>query len=132
MHFLIARFQLLFAAEQALQQGGRFDVYRLQFGQEDAREIANRGGMAEIFLHEMFNSATPGRINISHALGHFDLQIKRQLVIGALGQQMQLAPRRPKEVMCLGKGVIFVLGKHAQPYQFGSVLNLIDIFGDPI
>ncbi len=131
MHLHIARFQLFLAPEQALQQRLGFDMHRLQFGQENPRQIAHKGGMAEIILHEQLDRAPPGHIDIAHARGHLDLQIKRQQLIGTFGGQMQMTAHRPQEIMRRRKGVIFLFGKQARLHQFGHIVDPVEILGDP-
>ena len=98
MHFGVAVLELVACAEKPLQQGGGFDMGRFQLGEEDAREVPHRRGVAEIILHEMFDRPAPGDIDIAHAVRDLDLQIEGQLVIGPFGDQVQMAAHRPEEI----------------------------------
>ena len=112
VHHAIARLGFRHPAEKPLEQGGAFGMYGFQFGQENARQIPNRCGMAEKILHEMLDRAAPAPVLVAHTLGHFDLQVKCQLVRGAPGDQVQMAAHRPEKVFRLGKGVEFIALKH--------------------
>ena len=75
----------------------------LQRGQENAGQLADLGGMSEIDLHEMFDSAAPAMIGEPKALGNFGLHVEGQLVHRAPGQQVQMAPHGPQKILRLAE-----------------------------
>ena len=87
--------------------------------------------MAEIILHEHLDAAPPGGIGISHAIGDLDLHVKGQLVIGPLGDQMQMTAHRPEKILGLGEGAEFIVGEHAKRHKFADIGDPVQVLGDP-
>ena len=131
MHLDIALFQRLAAAQEPLQERLGLDLRRLELGQEYTRQIAHGGGVAEIILHEDFDTAPGGGVLVAHALRHLDLHVKGELVIGPPDDQMQMTAHRPEEIFGLGKGGKFLGGEHAQGHEFAHITDAVQVFGDP-
>ena len=92
-------------------------VARFQLGQEDARQLADAGGVAEVILHEQLNRAPPRRIMVSHAGGHLDLHVKGQLIHRPTRDVMQMATRGPKKVFGAFELGIFLARQQTRPDQ---------------
>ena len=63
--------------------------------------------------HETFNAAKTGVIVKAHVGGYFDLPLKRELFLRALGQVVNPKPDGPKKLFCIGEPAGFVLRKDA-------------------
>ena len=119
------------AAENPFQQRFAFDMHRFQLGQEDAGQVAGRGGVAEIILHEMFDRTAPALVLVAQALGDLDLQVEGQLIRGPPGQQVQMAAHRPEEILGLHEGFEFFLREDVQLHQLADFLHAMQVFRDP-
>jgi len=96
----------------------------------ETRIVAMKTAKARV-LHEDFDAAPPGAVLIAHALGDLDLQIECQLLGCAPGCQMHVRAHRPEKIFCLGEEFELFPAEQAQRHQFGDVLHLIKILGDP-
>ena len=63
----------------------RRDLLRFERCTDDAGEIAHFFRCFEIVSHESFNAAETGVIMKAHVGGYFDLPLKRELFLRALG-----------------------------------------------
>ena len=88
--------------------------------------------MTEIFLHEDLYATSAGAILVAHATGHFDLQIKAQLLCRAPSREMQMRTYRPEKISGSGKGIELLWSEQAEGHQIGDILDLINIFCDPV
>ena len=131
LQHLVAGFQPL-AGEDAFQPGFRLDVAGLKLGQEDAGQLADAGGMAEIVLHEDFHRPPATGIAVAHALGHFDLKVEGQLVGGAAGDVVHVATRGPQEILGALEGGEFVIVEQPRRHQTGGRLHPMQVFADPV
>ena len=102
-----------------------------QRGQENSRQFANVGGLAEVGLHKVFNPASAAVVGIAHRICHFDLHVEGQLICWTSCNQMNMAAHGPKEILGVDEGFEFFGRKHAQIDQFGGVLDAMHIFADP-
>ena len=88
--------------------------------------------MAEIALHEDLDAATTAAILKAHGGGHFDLHVKGQLLHRTTGNQMQMAAHGPEELISLAERVIFFGAEHTHRDKPLSVVDLVDVFRDPV
>src|SRR5690242_2972308 len=67
-----------------------------------------------------------------HDLGNASLIVEAEALLGAAGEQMQVAPNGPEEA--LGAIEPFELGggQQAGADQIGRTLDTVDVFADPI
>ncbi len=75
---------------------------------QDGGQIADILGDQEIVLHEALDRAQPATVDVAQALGHDRLHVERQAFLGAAGQEMQLAPDRPEEILAPAEGGVLV------------------------
>src|SRR6185437_11638614 len=66
-------------------------LLRLELGAEDARQIADILGDEEIMLHEALDATRPGMVGVAHAAPDFALPVEGEAVLGALGEEVQVA-----------------------------------------
>jgi hypothetical protein len=120
------------AAQEAEDGGFLLDVARLQLGQEDARQLAHAGGVAEVVLHEMLHGAAPGMVLVAHPLGHLDLVVEGQLVLRAVGDQVQVAAHRPEEAFGRVEGGEFVGRNTPRVHEVADPGHAMFVFRDPV
>ena len=74
----------------------------------------------------------PGPVGIMHDLGDARLVVEAQPLLGAAGEQVQMAAHRPEEA--LGAVEALELGGGQQPGadEVGRPLDAVDIFADPV
>ena len=86
---------------RALEQShdDRLTLYVLLFklGQENPRQFADIGRVAEVVLHEQLDRPARRRIFITEALGDIHLHVEMKLILRSPRQVVQMASHRPKE-----------------------------------
>ena len=103
-----------------------------QSGKEDPRQLANTGCVAKILLHEYLNTAPACAITISHTLGHFDLQIKAELICCAACNEMQMTAHRPEKALGAQEFLVLFGAKNAQIDQICGRVCPVHIFRNPV
>ena len=91
------------AAEEAVERLGRLGVTLLERGADDRGEIADVLGDEEIVLHEAFDVGLAGARGVAEPFGDRALQIEAQALLGAPGEEMQVAAHRPQELLAARK-----------------------------
>ena len=76
-----------------------------QFGQENACQFTDLGGVAEIGLHKHFDPAPTTGIGISHRLGNGDLHVKGKLFGRAPREQVKMSAHRPQKILGVDEGL---------------------------
>mgnify|MGYP006915173993 CR=1 FL=1 len=117
-------------AEQAADPGGFRLMLVLQHGAEDAGEIAHLLGGQEVVLHEPLDRVMAVAA-IAHAQRHFALHVEAQPVLGAAGEEVEVAAHGPQEVLGAGEGRQLVGREHALVGELCGILHPVDILGDP-
>ena len=116
-----------------VSDGARLSVLLFQRGAEDAGEIADILGDQEIGAHEGFHRAARlFRIVIAQRRRQRRLHVEGQPLLGAAHQVMQMHAHIPQKGFGLLEGLVFVLGEDTMLDQVGGVLDMIEIFADPI
>ena len=128
---LVAVRHLPAASEHAQHVGGRLDVPRLEAGEQDPREIAHRGGVAEIILHEVFHRPPPAAVLVPEPRGHLDLHVEGELVGGPPRDQMELGADREQEILRGEKRLQLALAEHARRREVLDRVRARDVLGDP-
>ncbi len=100
------------AVHHALEAGHRLVVAGFQRGGEDGGEIAHILRHEEIVLHEAFHVPLAGMLGIAEPLRHLPLHLEGQALLGAAGQEMQVAAHGPQEVLAAGEKPSFLAGEH--------------------
>ena len=59
------------------------------------------------------------------------LDIERQPLFGAAGDEMHVAAHRPEEVFAIAEQAVFLTVKDAMFDQLDGLAHAIDVFGDP-
>ena len=76
-------------------------------------------------------SDRPGRGRVAEALGDLALQVERQPLLGAAGEEVQVAAHRPEEVVALAEQPVVLGREHALADQLGLGAHAVEVFGDP-
>ena len=106
-------------------------LLRFQQGAEDAGEVADILGHQEIVLHEALDAARAGMVGVAHAAPDLALQIEGQAVLGAAGEEMEVAAHRPQEILRPGEALRLLGVEHVALDQLVDAVDAVDVFGDP-
>ncbi len=125
-------FDRFLAEAPALQREFRL-VAMLQFehGAEDARQIADILRDQEVMLHEALDAARAGVIAIAHADADLALAIEGQAILGAAGEEMEMAAHRPEEILRPRETLRLFRRQHFEIDELVDVVGAIDVFRDP-
>ena len=88
-------------AEEAVEHRRRLAVMLLERRAEDAGQVADLLGDEEVVLHEALDVAQAGMRGVAEAHRHLALDVEGQPLLGAAGQEMQVAAHRPEEILGL-------------------------------
>src|SRR5690242_9891398 len=70
-------------------------------------------------------------VGVTHAAADLGLDVEGEAILGAAGQVVEMAAHRREEVLGAREPRRFLLGEHAELYQFADILDPIGVFGDP-
>ncbi len=96
----------------------RLAVVELEAGAEDARQVADVLGDEEIALHQPLDAEHTGAIGKAEARGELGLHVKSQLLVGAAGEEVEVAADGPEKILGPLELAIFVGREHALADQF--------------
>src|SRR5215210_1488032 len=71
----------------------------VELSEEDAGQVADRLRVEEIELHEALDRRFSGSVGVVHDLGDAQLLVEAEPLLGAAGQQMQMATDRPEKAL---------------------------------
>ncbi len=98
---------------------------------EDAGQIADILRDQEIVLHEALDAARASVVGIAHQPPDLALAIKGQPVLGATGEEVQMAPHRPQEILRPREALRLLGRQHLQTDELVDVVDAVDVFRDP-
>ena len=103
----------------------------VEMGEEDAGQVADRFRVQEIVAHEALDRALSRPVGIMHPRRDLALIVEGQPLLGAAGDQVEMAAHRPEEA--LGALELAQLGRREQADvdQLGDAAHPIGIFADP-
>ena len=104
----------------------------VELGEEQAGEVADRLGVDEVELHEALDRGFPGAVGVVHDLGDARLIFETQPLLGAAGEQVQVAAHRPEEALGAVEPAEFRGAEQPRPDQVGRALDAMHIFADPV
>ena len=76
-------------------------------------------------------SFRPGMLGVAEPHRDLALDVERQPLFGAAGQEVHVAADRPEEVLAAAEQLEFLAIEHAAVDQFLEVAHAVDVFGDP-
>ncbi len=120
------------AGQQAGQRGLVLLVLLFQRGAEDAGEIADILGHQKVGAHELLDRLARVVAEKTEALRQIRLHIEAQPFLGAADGVMQMAAHIPEEGFGLLERLVFVMGEDVVLDEIGRILDVIDIFADPV
>ena len=85
------------ASEQSYDDGLALYVLFFKLGQENPRQFADVGCVAEVVLHEQLDRAARRRVLVAEPLGDIHLHVEMKLILWSARQVVQMATHRPKE-----------------------------------
>ena len=103
----------------------------LELGAQDRGEIADVLGDQEIVLHEALDILHARMFGVAKPHGDLALDVERQPLLGAAGEEMHVAADRPLEVLAAAEQLQLVFVEHAAIDQFFDVMDAVNIFRDP-
>ena len=104
---------------------------RLQARAQDRGEIADVLGDQKIMLHEPLDVFQPRMLGVAQPHRDLALDVERQPLLGAAGEEMHVAAHRPQEIPAAAENSVFLLVEHAVLKQLLGFAHAIDVFGDP-
>ena len=125
-------FDRLLAPAPALERKARLAaVLGFELRAEDAGQIADILRDQEIVLHEALDAARASVVGIAHQPPDLALAIKGQPVLGATGEEVQMAPHRPQEILRPREALRLLGREHLQTDELVDVVDAVDVFRDP-
>ena len=103
----------------------------LQLGAQDRGEVADVLGHQEVVLHEALDVLHAGMDGVAEPDRDLALHVERQPLLGAAGEEMQIAAHRPEEIGAAAEGAVLLRVEHAALQQLVGLAHAIDVFGDP-
>ena len=82
-------------------------------------------------LHEAFDIAQAWMRGVTKPHRDIALDVKRQPLFGAAGEEMHVAADRPQEILAAAKQIVFVAVVDAALDQLFRLAHAVDVFGDP-
>ena len=102
-----------------------------QLGAQDRGEVADVLGHQEVVLHEALDVLLAGMLGVAEPHRDLALDVERQPLLGAAGEEMHVAAHRPEEILAAAEQLVFLLVEHAALDQFVRLAHAVDVFGDP-
>ena len=118
-------------AMMRLEHRRRLGLALLEAGAQDGGEVADILGDQEVVLHEALDVAQAGMLGVAEPHRDLALDVERQPLLGAAGDEMHVAAHRPQEVLAAAEQLVFVAVEHAALDQFLGLAHAVDVFGDP-
>ena len=115
----------------AAQHRRGLGLFVFQLGAQDRGEVADVLGHQEVVLHEALDVLHAGMRGIAEPDRDLALHVERQPLLGAAGEEMQVAAHRPQEIGAAAEGAVFLRVEHAALDQFVGLAHAVDIFRDP-
>ena len=106
-------------------------LFLLQRGAKNGGEIAHILRHQEVMLHEAFDVAEARMGGVAKACGDGALLVEGEPVLGALGDEMQVATHAPQEFLAAMENLHLALGEDAGLHEFVGLAHPVHIFGDP-
>ena len=116
---------------QAAQHRHALGVAVFQVRAQDGGQVADVLGDQEVMLHEALDVLLAGMLGIAEPHRDLALDVERQPLLGAAGEEMHVAAHRPEEILAAAEQLVFLLVEHAALDQLVRLAHAIDVFGDP-
>ena len=117
--------------DHAAEHRRRLGLTFLETGAEDGGEIADMLGGQEVVLHEALDVLQSRMLGVTEPHRDIALDVERQALLGAAGEEMHVAADRPQKVLAAAEHVVFVAVEHLAIDQFLGLAHAIDVLGDP-
>ena len=117
--------------DHAVEHRHRLGFAILQPGAQDRGEIAHVFGDQEVVLHEALDVLLPGMLGVAEPQRDLALQVEGDPLLGAAGDEVQVAAHRPEEILAAAEQPVFPLIEHAALDQLVGRVHQVDVLGDP-
>ena len=121
---------------EELQRRRGLDLLHLQGRAQHRSQVSHVLGDQEIVLHEALDGPQAAAVDIAEPLGHGALDIEGEALLGAPGQEVQVAPDLPEEVLAAAEGdVLIVREELALAPVLAPVLAqslAVEVFREPV
>jgi len=104
----------------------------VELGEEHAGQIANGLRVEEVELHEALDGRFPGPVGVVHDLRDARLIVEVEPLLGAAGEQVQVAAHGPEEALGPVEATEFGGGEQPGLYEICRTFDAVDIFADPV
>ena len=115
----------------AAQHRHRLGLAVLEFGAEEGGEIADVLRDQEVVLHEPLDVLQARMLGIAEPHRDLALDVERQTLLGAAGEEVHVAAHRPEEILAAAEQHVFAAVEHALLDQLFGLAHAVDVFGDP-
>ena len=118
-------------AEKAIERLGGLRLPLFERGADDGGQIADILGDEEVVLHEALDVGLSGARRIAEPLGERALQLEAQPLLGAAGEEVEVAAHRPEEFLAAREQREFAVREQPGGDELARVAHAVDVFGDP-
>ena len=119
------------AAEHPVEHRTMLRLARLQLGANDRRQITHVLGGEEVGFHEPLDRGKPVPPGEADALGDLRLPVEGQALLGAAGEEVQMATHAPQELLAAREQPELLVREQARLDQLPRLAHAVDVFGDP-
>jgi hypothetical protein len=82
-------------------------------------------------LHEALDVLHAGMAGVAEPYRHLALDVERQPLLRALGDEVHVAADRPEEILAAAERAVFLRVEHAVLDQLTGLAHAVDVFRDP-
>ena len=104
----------------------------VELGEEHSGQVPNRFRVQEIELHEALDRRFSRPVGVMHDLRDARLIFEAQPLLGAPGEQVEVAAHRPEKALGPIEPRNSAARQQPRPDEVGGPLDAMDIFADPV
>ena len=118
--------------KETAQAFGLFLMVCFQLGSEDARQAADILGDEEIALHEALDALLALAVAVAHAGGDLGLQVETQPVLGAAGDEVDVAAHGPEKTRSADEDSILMIRERTGFHHLLKGVAAVHVLADPV
>ena len=118
--------------KETAQAFGLFLMVCFQLGSEDARQAADILGDEEIALHEALDALLALAVSVAHAGGDLGLQVETQPVLGAAGDEVDVAAHGPEKTRSADEDSILMIRERTGFHNLLQGVAAVHVLADPV
>ena len=118
--------------QETAQAFGLLLVIGFQLRGEDARQAADILGDEEVALHEAFDALLALAVAVAHAGGDLGLQVETEAVLGAAGDEVDMAAHGPEETRGADEDGVLMIRERTGLHHLFEGAAAIHVLADPV